>query len=463
MASSITQLRYHIVWATKYRYALLDDFVVPKLKEYLELRQEKWGYQIVSCAIEPDHVHLLIDVQPDVNLTKLIGKLKGGSSKSLRQRFKKLMIHPSLWTPSHFCGTVGSVSEETVKEYLANQGLKEKETVQRTFVYKVLYSQRKFRWLKRYLRGTRTKDKQLAPSAMIQNADSVKNTKTDVPLRNDLVKVEPGKDQKSNYWLRVPGGKSCGIQAFWIGLCGRQIPPDARICDSTIKIVGKKVEVHLVIEQERIIQRAKPDCVVAIDLGVCHPVTSVALKDGKVQLVEFSGKSVKKHAYKREQRDSKLKSKGIQETGPYLETYNKRVSDDIHQMTHKIVEQAKHLGASIIVGNIHGISYRWRKGQMGKAFRKQARGVPYGRIMTQLLYKATLENIPLCFVDEAYTSQTCYKCSHCEPANRNGAIFRCKNCNHEIQSDANGAINIGTMALARHLRCCDSSFGAINV
>ena len=73
MGSNIENLQYHIVWSTKYRYRLLTTDVVEVLKQYFLNKQEQWKYEIKSIAIEPEHIHLLIQVKSSqVDLNKLI-------------------------------------------------------------------------------------------------------------------------------------------------------------------------------------------------------------------------------------------------------------------------------------------------------------------------------------------------------------------------------------------------------
>jgi len=69
-----------------------------------------------------DHIHLLLDVNPDRGISKIIGEIKGYTSKILRKEFSELTTKlPCLWTRSKFISTVGSVSLEVVKKYIENQ------------------------------------------------------------------------------------------------------------------------------------------------------------------------------------------------------------------------------------------------------------------------------------------------------------------------------------------------------
>lgn len=72
--------------------------------------------------IMPDHVHLLIDVNPKLGIYSTINKIKGNTSKIFRKEIKTLRSKlPCLWTRSKFISTVGSISLDTVKQYIENQ------------------------------------------------------------------------------------------------------------------------------------------------------------------------------------------------------------------------------------------------------------------------------------------------------------------------------------------------------
>ena len=77
---------------------------------------------VLEMEIMPDHVHLLLDIDPRVGINDFVASMKRRSSHIIRKEFpymkKKL---PSLWTRGRFIATVGSVSLETVKAYIEDQ------------------------------------------------------------------------------------------------------------------------------------------------------------------------------------------------------------------------------------------------------------------------------------------------------------------------------------------------------
>ena len=70
----------------------------------------------------PDHIHLLIEVDPQFGIHHLVKLLKGRSSRILRQEFPWLKSRlPTLWTNSYFVSTVGGATLAVIKQYIENQ------------------------------------------------------------------------------------------------------------------------------------------------------------------------------------------------------------------------------------------------------------------------------------------------------------------------------------------------------
>lgn len=114
--------QYHVIFCPKYRRKVLVDGVDIRLKELIIEKQVEYGYEIIEMEIMPDHVHLLIDIDPRMGALKVVGKIKGYTSHVLRDEFKFLRSRlPTLWTESKFISTVGAVTLEVVKKYIEEQ------------------------------------------------------------------------------------------------------------------------------------------------------------------------------------------------------------------------------------------------------------------------------------------------------------------------------------------------------
>jgi putative transposase len=114
--------KYHVVWCPKYRRKVLIDGVDVRLKEILhEVVGETTG-EILEIEVMPDHVHVLVEIDPQYGIAKLVRNMKGRSSRFLRQEFPWLKSRlPTLWTNSYFVSTVGGATISIVKQYIENQ------------------------------------------------------------------------------------------------------------------------------------------------------------------------------------------------------------------------------------------------------------------------------------------------------------------------------------------------------
>jgi putative transposase len=78
--------------------------------------------ELIEFEIMPEHVHLLVDINPSFGVNQFISKLKGRSARILRSEFPFLKSKiPCLWTSSYFCTTVGGATLEVIKQYIENQ------------------------------------------------------------------------------------------------------------------------------------------------------------------------------------------------------------------------------------------------------------------------------------------------------------------------------------------------------
>ncbi len=114
--------KYHIVWCSKYRRKVLVDNVEIKLKEIIHQVAMEKSSEVIELEIMPDHLHLLVEVDPQYGIHRLIKQFKGTSSYELRQLFPSLKTRlPTLWTNSYFISTVGGAPLSVVKQYIENQ------------------------------------------------------------------------------------------------------------------------------------------------------------------------------------------------------------------------------------------------------------------------------------------------------------------------------------------------------
>jgi putative transposase len=114
--------KYHIVWCPKYRRRVLTDEVAERLRDILHQVCEERQSEILELEIMTDHVHLLVECDPQFGIHKLVKLCKGRSSFLLRKEFPHLKKRlPSLWTNAYFASTVGGAPLAIIKQYIENQ------------------------------------------------------------------------------------------------------------------------------------------------------------------------------------------------------------------------------------------------------------------------------------------------------------------------------------------------------
>ena len=114
--------KYHIVWCPKYRRKVLVDGVDVRLKELILSSAEEIQAEIIEMKIMPDHVHILVEVDPQFGIHRAVKHIKGRTSRILRQEYPWLKSRiPTLWTNSYFCSTVGGAPLSVIKQYIENQ------------------------------------------------------------------------------------------------------------------------------------------------------------------------------------------------------------------------------------------------------------------------------------------------------------------------------------------------------
>lgn len=113
---------YHVVWCPKYRRAVLTGDVAARLKVLMAETVAQTQGEILELEVMPDHVHLLVSVDPQFGIHRLVRLIKGRSSRVLRQEFASLKSRlPSLWTHSYFVSTCGGAPLEIIKQYVERQ------------------------------------------------------------------------------------------------------------------------------------------------------------------------------------------------------------------------------------------------------------------------------------------------------------------------------------------------------
>lgn len=114
--------KYHVVWCPKYRRKVLTEDIATRLKELIRQKTSELKSEIIEMEVMPDHVHLLVEVDPQFGIHRLVKNIKGYTSRILRQEFLTLRTRiPTLWTNSYCVITCGGAPLSVIKQYIENQ------------------------------------------------------------------------------------------------------------------------------------------------------------------------------------------------------------------------------------------------------------------------------------------------------------------------------------------------------
>lgn len=115
---------YHLVWTPKRRKPVLVGRIAQRCEDVLRAKCDEKGWKVIELAIQPDHIHLFVEIWPSDSASEVVKALKGITSFHLRKEFPELHKLPSMWTRSFFAATAGNVSSEIIQKYIeAQKGL----------------------------------------------------------------------------------------------------------------------------------------------------------------------------------------------------------------------------------------------------------------------------------------------------------------------------------------------------
>jgi putative transposase len=121
---SVYDLKYHIVWITKYRKPVLTKEIGTRVRDLVRMICASLAVEIVKGNVSRDHVHLLVSVPPTLSVTRLVQRTKGLTSRRLLQEnrgLNKVYWGRPLWGRGYFVASVGNVSEQMIAAYIENQ------------------------------------------------------------------------------------------------------------------------------------------------------------------------------------------------------------------------------------------------------------------------------------------------------------------------------------------------------
>ena len=481
--------KYHIVFCPKYRRKVLVNGVDVRLKELISSIADENKFEVIEMEIMPDHVHLLLEVDPQFGIHKAVKTIRGKTSRILRQEFHWLTTKlPTLWTNSYFCSTVGGAPLEIVKQY----EVKEMETytlgykfriypnatqarlIHRTlgcarFVYNHFLAVRRDQWNANrksigYTESSRllTDLKKREETAWLSEVDSM-------ALQEALRNLDRAFQNFFDKRARYPRFKSkhshaqsyrTRNQSNGVRIVGKRIKLpkiglvrikqsrefSGRILSATVsRTASGKYFVSLCVEQDKAkLLRPNAGGQIGIDVGIREFYT-----DSNGNTVE-NPKPLKKllRKLKREQRRLSRKLPRSQNRGKArvrLARVHERIAnirkDFLHKCTTRLARENQ--TAAVEHLNVKGMLKNHRLAQA-------ISDVSWSEFFRQLAYKMELRGGELLKVETFYpSSQTCSVCGYQNTEVKNLGVreWTCPQCGAHHDRDHNAAKNILRRAL----------------
>ena len=113
--------RYHVVWATKYRYKVMQGDVRKRIRTIIHQACNEMGVHIVRGVLAREHVHMFISVPPKLALSTVMQRIKGRSSRKIQMEFPQLRKRywgQRFWARGYFSTTSGNVTDDVIEKYL---------------------------------------------------------------------------------------------------------------------------------------------------------------------------------------------------------------------------------------------------------------------------------------------------------------------------------------------------------
>ena len=123
---TVYDIKYHIVWITKYRKKVLEGAVAERVRELIRQICKANDVEILKGHVSKDHVHLLVSVPPHLSVSQLVQYLKGKSSNKLQLEFRHIQKEywgRHVWARGYFAASSGNITDEIIKAYIENQDI----------------------------------------------------------------------------------------------------------------------------------------------------------------------------------------------------------------------------------------------------------------------------------------------------------------------------------------------------
>lgn len=128
---TVYDIKYHIVWITKYRKPVLRGPIADRVRELIREICRGNDVEIIKGHVSKEHVHLFVSAPPDISVSKLVQRIKGKSAFKLLAEYKGLNREfwgRHMWARGYFVASSGHITDEIIMKYIEDQGKEPTDT-----------------------------------------------------------------------------------------------------------------------------------------------------------------------------------------------------------------------------------------------------------------------------------------------------------------------------------------------
>jgi putative transposase len=117
-------LKYHLIWITKYRKPILAGKVGLRVRELIREICAAHSVQILKGHVSVDHVHIFVSMPPQLSVSRIAQYLKGKTSRKILDEFptiRKIFWGQHFWARGYFAVSSGAITDEMIMDYIAQQ------------------------------------------------------------------------------------------------------------------------------------------------------------------------------------------------------------------------------------------------------------------------------------------------------------------------------------------------------
>ena len=122
---SVFSIHFHLILVVKYRKKVIDERISERLKEIFEYIQDNYNIALEEWNHDVDHVHVLLQSEPNSNISKFINAYKSASSRLIKKEYPSIrsrLYKEAFWSQSFCLISTGEANIETIKKYIESQG-----------------------------------------------------------------------------------------------------------------------------------------------------------------------------------------------------------------------------------------------------------------------------------------------------------------------------------------------------